>query len=637
MTDMIRHDRLWPVLTAMVAFLAAAVAVEVGMQGREAPPHVVAIEQVQDVAGGSRDDGDDAGDDGDTAIDDDAAPVDEVHARARTLAHRGDAIAALPLFAQSAAAHPDDGHLAAELGYWQLALDHTADARASLERARTLLPDDPLIALNLSVAASRAGDDVTAEAEARRALALDPHSGAAKIVLGRLLRRTHRTAEAIAILEEAARAGGNEQRARAGVALGRALLDAGRGDDADAALTRAVELAPASAELRLAIARAYLASRRDGDVGRATAVLVDAIRIAPDAPALHAALGRAREKQADAAAAEQAYERVLRLDPAYHYARRRLLRIALDREDFPRARLHAEYLLRGDPDAAEHHFLAGLVAAKDGRVEDARRHYADALAHAGDVYPEAWFNLGILEKNAGRLDAAIAAYEQALAQRPDYLAALNNLGLVLGDAGRAADAEAAFRRAIDADPSYAAAWLNLGELYADQQRWDDAADAQRRAIAAKPGYPRARLNLSAVLRKAGRAAEAIEIAEQLVADQPRYVSAWVALGAARADTGDLADAARALERALALDPDHAIARRTLAGVLAKRGDLAGARAAYEELLDRVPDDRAGRVGLAEVLAASGDRAGCARAVRVVLARDPDDRDAQRLAASCGAH
>ena len=629
-----RLDRLAPVLAAMIALLAGAVATELGLRDRQAPAREITISHDVDTEVHGGDEGDDT--EGGGAIDDDGAPLDDVHARARLLAHRGDVAGALPLFAQVAAAHPADGHVLAELGYWQLVLDQPGAARATLERARTLLPDEALIALNLGIAAARSGDPATGEAELRRALAIEPRYGSARVALGRLLRRTGRLDEAIVELEAAAASGGNEERARALVSLGRAYLAAGRAGDADRALTRAVELAPASADLRLGVARAYLASGRDGDVARATAVLEEALRIAPEVPALLVALGRAREKTRDAAAAEDAYERALRLDPAYHYARRRLLRIALDREDFPGARLHAEYLLRDASEIAEHHFLAGLVAARDGRRDDARRHYADAVARADGGYPEAWFNLGLLERDADRLDEAIAAYRQALASRPDYVAALNNLGLVLDDAGRGDEAEAAFRGAIAADSGYAPAWLNLGNHLADARRWDEAIAALNEALAARPGYPRARHVLVSVLRKAGRIDEAIATAESLVADEPRYVPAWVGLGTSLIEGGRLADAERALRRAIDLDEDHAGARRGLASVLAREGRASEALVQYEELLDRVPGDRAGRLAHAELELAGGDRAGCARDARLVLARDPHDAEARRLAAACAA-
>jgi len=121
-----RHDRLWPVLTAMIALLAGALAVQVGLEDRESPAHVIAIEQAVELGRSGHDDADDVGDDGEAAVDDRTAPVDEVHARARTLAHRGDVLVAIPLFVQTTAAHPDDGRLVAELGYWQLAADDPA-------------------------------------------------------------------------------------------------------------------------------------------------------------------------------------------------------------------------------------------------------------------------------------------------------------------------------------------------------------------------------------------------------------------------------------------------------------------------------------------------------------------------------
>ena len=107
--------------------------------------------------------------------------------------------------------------------------------------------------------------------------------------------------------------------------------------------------------------------------------------------------------------------------------------------------------IRTAPDDPEHHFLAGLVASRASRADEARTHYQAAIAKAEGAYPEAYFNLGILEKNNSNPDAAIAAYTKAIELRPTYQQAWNNLGLVHAAARRPVDAEAAFRQALGED------------------------------------------------------------------------------------------------------------------------------------------------------------------------------------------
>ena len=65
-------------------------------------------------------------------------------------------------------------------------------------------------------------------------------------------------------------------------------------------------------------------------------------------------------------------------------------------------------------------------------------------------------------KDQGRLDEAIAAYNRAIALKPDYAEAHNNLGIALKDQGRLDEAIAAYHRAIALKPDHAEAHNNLG-------------------------------------------------------------------------------------------------------------------------------------------------------------------------------
>ena len=76
-------------------------------------------------------------------------------------------------------------------------------------------------------------------------------------------------------------------------------------------------------------------------------------------------------------------------------------------------------------------------------------------------------NLGAVLNAVGRLEAAVAAFERALVDRPDYPDALNNLGVAYRDQRRFDAAVAAFRRAIDLRPDYAHAKTNLRNAYHD--------------------------------------------------------------------------------------------------------------------------------------------------------------------------
>ncbi len=626
-------DRLWPVLTGLGLLLAGAIVLEIVATNRVAAGRVVVIGAASaQVTASSDDDGDAEG----TEIATDGPPVDAAHAQARLLARRGMTDPAIAAYDQVAAAHPEVAAVHAELGYWLLAANREARAQAALEKAAALAPDDPFVVLNLGIAHSRQGDLVGAETLYRRAKGLRASFGAADLALGMVLLRRQRAADAIAVLEPAASRGSNDLRARVLVQLGRAYLASKRRDDAARVFEQAIEFAPAAIEIRLSVGRAWLATGKEDDTTRALELLARATELAPDVPAVWATVARAKERKKDVAGAEASYERALRLDPDFAYARRRLLRLALDRQDFPRARLMAEYLLTRSGEVPEHHFLAGLVAARDDKKDDARGHYRDAISKAGGNYPEAFFNLALLEKGDGHLDLAIAAYQQAIALRPTYQQAYNNLGLALGAAGRPDEAVAAFQRAIAIDGNYATAWLNLGELELGRDRHDAAIAAFKKAIAARASYPQARLDLAVALGRAGQRAQAIATYRELVATEPRYVAGWHNLGLALEDAHDDGGAVDAWQRALAVDPERTSTRSRLAGAYARLGRHDEAVALWRDVLDTDPADRDARLGLAAEAQRRGDRATCASEARAVLATHPGSAPATQLLSTCTA-
>ncbi|TNE89841.1 MAG: tetratricopeptide repeat protein, partial [Deltaproteobacteria bacterium] len=323
-----------------------------------------------------------------------AEALSPAHEQARTLARRGRVDEALVQLDALLAEVPDHGPLRAEVGFWLLAEGDTARARAELERAAAAAPDNAWIHLTLGRARSTDGDLEGAQAAYERALALHPAYTTARVSLGVVLRKRGELDASIALLEEAAETGSNEEEARALVALGRSYLAAGRVPAAVEALEQAILHAPADIDVRLGAARAWLFEAPPELRGRAVAVLDETARMAPDVAEVHSARGRALEMTGDAVGAREAYRTALTLDPHYAYVQRRLIRLALEEGDLDVARAQAAQLVEVNPEEAEHHVLAGLVAVAAERPSDARAAYEEAIRRAGGSYPEASYNLG---------------------------------------------------------------------------------------------------------------------------------------------------------------------------------------------------------------------------------------------------
>lgn len=627
-------SRLWPVLATLVALPLGATLIERSADLSTANVKVIRVEAEK------------------TAREDELpelAAVDDEHTRVRDLVRRGEGDAALAAYAALATKHPASAAIALEHGSLLLAQRKIPEAIAELQRARTLSPNDERTAVVLARAHARAKNHVAAEGELRRALTLRPGYGSALLALGRALDAQGKKKEALETFTQASEFGSNEERAVGLVALGTALLDAERLDDARVAFERAIERAPARVEVRLNIARAWLSTDKKEDAVRASGVLATAADLAPDLPDVQTLIGQAREQQGDLDGAEEAYWQAVRLAPQATYPRRRILRLSLDRQRYAKAEQQADELLKIDAEDPEHHFLRGLVAARQKNAELARTSYRAAIEKAAGDYPEAWFNLGLLEKDAGDLEAAIGAYQKAIELRPGYHAAENNLGLALIAAGRLDDAERRYKEVLARAPTYAAGWVNLGKLYSQRKMYPEAIDAYQQALQAKPDYARALLDLGVAYARSGKMEDAVATYRRTLELNPRSVAGWYNLGLAQKQSSDVAGAEASFKKARELDPDHVASGRKLAQLLAARGADVEARTVLEDVLDAEPTDLDARLAHAELLANAGDRSGCAREVAVAQAGlaekgadavSSDGRDLSALAAAlsqkCGA-
>lgn len=138
-----------------------------------------------------------------------------------------------------------------------------------------------------------------------------------------------------------------------------------------------------------------------------------------------------------------------------------------------------------DPQALLH---SAAALEKAGRLTEAEAVYQRLLARWPDL-PDTWYNLALLQRRAGRFDAALASYQQAL------------------DRGVSGPEEV---------------HLNRGVIYSDYLRQDDAAERElQAALALEPAYVPALLNLANLREDFGKQAEASALYEKILALDPR--------------------------------------------------------------------------------------------------------------------
>jgi tetratricopeptide (TPR) repeat protein len=157
----------------------------------------------------------------------------------------------------------------------------------------------------------------------------------------------------------------------------------------------------------------------------------------------------------------------------------------------------------GDRAAALEAFNAALrldpslvrVWCELGALEEERRNWAAARAayeHALDLLPtygSAALALADLIRRTEAPRAAIPVLVKLLEADPYELEALTALGRALLEDGRTQDAMEAFSRVLRFDPEHAAALYHQGTCFARQRQFDDAVVAWERVINLDPAGP----------------------------------------------------------------------------------------------------------------------------------------------------
>jgi len=330
-------------------------------------------------------------------------------------------------------------------------------------------------------------------------------------------------------------------------------LQAGRIADADILLDRILEAVPDQPD---ALHLQGVLLGQAGRIAEAADRFERAVAQRPESPDLHRNLARACQALGRTERAADALRAVLGLDP-----------------DAAGVRAELAGLLLG----------LGQQREGEGRPRDAEALYREAASLCPDQ-PDALFHLGgILQdmgQDRGRSDEALAAYDAALAVRPDFDNALINRALLHADRGNGERAAADWRAALACDPARPRVLESLAAGHEASGNWDGAAALLRRAVAARrPDVePGAVMRLAMALNAAGRLDEAAGALRALAVTEPGHAHAWSNLGAVLRRREALAEARVALDRARTLAPDDATVLANRANLMLAVGDAPCAEA-----------------------------------------------------------
>ncbi len=504
---------------------------------------------------------------------------------------------------------------------------------ALVDRYREMAMRDPSETFALTrwvaLASERDGSTAPLHDEMRALADADPSAITPRLVLAHLARRAGHFDEARALYREVELAHPDDP--TAGAELARTEREAG----AMAAARQAYDVARARAHgpLAEALAREELEVLVDlGDVDSASAL--DAV-IAGARPSIERRLELPRawlahQRPEAAVAMLDAIEPRVAGDP------RALVPLRMIRARAELALGHTPLALAAI-DSVLQHVSGGLrneayeLAYEAHRQADTLDALATRLAH--ERTPEAAALLARVEDERGHDDAAIAAYDRAIAAHPRDGGLRERRAHVLLRSGRVDEAARGLEALWRASPDEPDRLIEAATVLVDAGREQDARALLAAASASRPRDARLHRRLAEVFARWGDDDRALAEAQALARLEPDEPDSHALVGDLLLARGDRQGALAELRRMLPHDASAADHDR-LAQIFADHDLLDDARIELGEALRIAPDDRDARQHLADVLVRSG-RDAEAEPLAAAIVREPSGDPAQRREARAG--
>ena len=286
-----------------------------------------------------------------------------------------------------------------------------------------------------------------------------------------------------------------------------------------------------------------------------------------------------------------------------------------------------------DP-AAVREYLAGVrLLEKAGRryQRRARARFQKAVQIDPNLW-EAHYNLGVMQRRDGDLDAAAESFGNAVRIQPGASEPLLGAAEVAYAQGDRDAAASRLESLVSRDPDNLNARVALAVILRENERYAPALEQAREVLIRDPSNIRALLEIGRIYR----AREQHDVAQlvlgkalELTDDDDATLRAEIKneTGLLELDRGDTQAAFIAFEAALTLDASYKPARMNMGSVLLHAGDYSGAQAMYEAVLEEDRDDVAAHVALGTALRGLGEHRRARREYERVLRDNPDHPDA----------
>ena len=259
---------------------------------------------------------------------------------------------------------------------------------------------------------------------------------------------------------------------------------------------------------------------------------------------------------------------------------------------------YRERLVQANPDLLEAQLLWAEALRRNGRYGEAEQAAQKARTLAPDSLEAKLAYADILLAGGAAVKAALL-YKQILAQKPDWLPAVEGLGRAATQAKLHGLALKNLEPAVKRDPNNIEVWLALGKAYFYQGlRYDLCLSAYQRAAALDPDRTDFLVAMADAYRANYKPAEAEALLRRRIAIAPRDAQAHYMLAfqlmTQQKTPAQEEEAEKHLRLSLRLDPAASSAKLLLAQILLDKNDpkqAADAGILLTQILEATPRDR----------------------------------------------
>jgi tetratricopeptide (TPR) repeat protein len=362
---------------------------------------------------------------------------------------------------------------------------------------------------------------------------------------------------------------------------------------------------PNSAPILRALARAHL---QNNEAALAEETLRSAVQANPGDKTVRLELSQLLTQTGRAEQARPVLEQLVKESPNDVSVMEALFRVQASLKDLTAARATAENIKQARGDLPLGWYLEGAVSEAEKKYEAATAAYERAL----EIQPAAGEPLtALIRVDAARkqLPQAFARLDKVIAQQPENVIARNLKGELLATRGELDAAAAAFNEAIAKAPQWWMPYRGLALSHLAGKRNDQAIKALEDGVA-KTGAGALATDLAALYERLNRPDDAIRIYEGMVTREPNSVAAAnnlaMLLVSYRTDANSLQ---RAGELAGKLDRvSEPSILNTRGWVKFKRGEFQESLALLQQAVDKSPESPLMRYHLGMAQLKTGDRA-----------------------------